>query len=66
MQMESSGVYIWFFPRDNIPADIQNGAPVTGNWGLPYAAFNGGSGCNVDSFFSNLNIVFNIDFCGDV
>lgn len=66
MQMESSGVYIWFFPRDNIPADIQSGNPRTQNWGLPYVAFNGGSGCNVDSFFNNLNIVFNIDFCGQV
>lgn len=35
MQWESSGLYIWFFPRNAIPADITNNAPVTGNWGLP-------------------------------
>ncbi|KAF4626526.1 hypothetical protein G7Y89_g11639 [Cudoniella acicularis] len=65
MQWESSGVYVWFFPRNAIPADIQAGAPVTGNWGLPIVAFNGGSGCNIDSYFANENIVFDTTFCGD-
>jgi hypothetical protein len=66
MQWESSGIYVWFFPRNNIPADIQNGSPVTGNWGTPVVAFNGGSGCNIDSHFANQNIVFDTTFCGDV
>lgn len=66
MQWESSGIYVWFFPRNNIPADIRNGAPATGNWGLPIVAFNGGSSCNIDSFFANQNIVFDTTFCGDV
>jgi hypothetical protein len=65
MQWESSGVYVWFFPRGSIPSDIQNGAPVTGNWGLPIVAFNGGSSCNIDSFFANENIIFDTTFCGD-
>jgi hypothetical protein len=65
MQWESSGIYVWFFPRNNIPADIKNGVPVTGNWGLPVVAFNGGSGCNVDQHFQNQNIVFDTTFCGD-
>ncbi|KAI9646866.1 hypothetical protein NHQ30_004866 [Ciborinia camelliae] len=65
MQWESSGIYVWFWPRGSIPADITAGAPVTGNWGLPIVAFNGGSGCNVDSFFTNENIVFDTTFCGD-
>lgn len=65
MQWESSGVYVWFFPRSSIPSDITNGAPVTGNWGLPIVAFNGGSSCNIDSFFANENIVFDTTFCGD-
>jgi len=66
MQWESSGIYVWFFPRGNIPADITNGRPVTGNWGTPVVAFNGGSGCNIDSFFKNQNIIFDTTFCGDV
>ncbi|KAG4416886.1 hypothetical protein IFR04_009964 [Cadophora malorum] len=65
MQWESSGIYVWFFPRGNIPADITNGRPVTGNWGTPVVAFNGGSGCNIDSFFKNQNIIFDTTFCGD-
>jgi hypothetical protein len=66
MQWESSGVYVWFFPRGSIPSDITSGHPVTGNWGLPIVAFNGGSSCNIDSFFANENIVFDTTFCGDV
>jgi hypothetical protein len=66
MQWESSGVYVWFFPRGSIPSDITDGAPVTGDWGLPIVAFNGGSSCNIDSFFGNENIVFDTTFCGDV
>ncbi|CAG8949392.1 hypothetical protein HYFRA_00005021 [Hymenoscyphus fraxineus] len=65
MQWESSGIYVWFFPRNNIPADIRSGNPVTGNWGLPIVAFNGGSGCNVDQHFVNHQIVFDTTFCGD-
>lgn len=64
MQWASSGIYVWFFERGNIPADIQADAPVTTNWGLPIVAFNGGSGCNIDSFFANENIVFDTTFCG--
>lgn len=65
MQWESSGVYVWFWPRSSIPADITNGAPVTGNWGLPMVAMNGGSGCTFDDHFMNQNIVFDTTFCGD-
>lgn len=65
MQWESSGIYVWFFQRGSIPSDITSGHPVTGNWGLPIVAFNGGSGCNIDSFFANENIVFDTTFCGD-
>jgi Glycosyl hydrolases family 16 len=65
MQWESSGIYVWFFPRSSIPSDITAGAPVTSNWGLPIVAFNSGSGCNIDSYFANHNIIFDTTFCGD-
>jgi len=65
MQWESSGVYIWFWPRGSVPSDVTNGNPVTGNWGLPIVAFNGGSGCTFDNHFMNQNIVFDTTFCGD-
>jgi hypothetical protein len=63
---DSTGIKIWFFQRGSIPADITAGAPNTANWGTPMVAFNGGSGCNIDSFFANNQIVFDINFCGDV
>ena len=66
MQWESSGIYVWFFPRDQIPDNIKSGNPDTWSWGPPLTTFNGGSGCNIDSFFRDQNIIFNITFCGDV
>jgi hypothetical protein len=63
-QWESSGVYVWFWPHNSVPADITAGAPVTGNWGLPIVAFNGGSACDVDNFFYSQQIVFDTTFCG--
>ncbi|KAI6715743.1 hypothetical protein JHW43_001690 [Diplocarpon mali] len=65
MQWDSSGIYVWFFPRGHIPSDIARGAPVTGDWGAPVVAFNGGSGCDIDSHFANQHIVFDTTFCGD-
>lgn len=66
MQWESSGIYVWFFPRYSIPDDIQNECPDTRNWGAPLVAFNGGDGCNIDRYFKNQNIIFDTTFCGDV
>ncbi|KAH7147102.1 glycoside hydrolase family 16 protein [Dactylonectria estremocensis] len=34
-------------------------------WGLPTARFTGGSGCNIDIYFMNNNLVFDTTFCGD-
>jgi len=65
MQWESSGIYVWFFARGSIPADISSGNPVTANWGTPVVSFNGGSGCDIDSSFQSENIVFDTTFCGD-
>lgn len=65
MQWESTGIYIWFFPRVSIPADITAGTPAPANWGLPQAAFNAGSNCNIDQHFANHNIIFDTTFCGD-
>jgi len=64
MQWESSGVYVWFWPHGSVPSDVTAGQPVTGNWGLPIVAFNGGSGCDIDAHFSDQNIVFDTTFCG--
>lgn len=65
MQWESSGIYVWFFPRNAIPQDIHERRPQTQNWGLPVIAFNGGGGCDVNARFRDMNIVFDTTFCGD-
>jgi hypothetical protein len=64
MQWESTGIYVWFFQRDSIPADISNGSPDTTLWGTPVATFNGDS-CNFDDHFNNHQIIFDTTFCGD-
>jgi len=65
MQWESSGIYVWFFQRGQIPEDITNNAPMTSNWGLPIVAFNGNAGCDIDAHFGNNNIIIDTTFCGD-
>jgi hypothetical protein len=51
----SSGIQIWFFPRDKIPKDIERGNPRPENWGTPEANFSGS--CDFDSHFKNHWIV---------
>jgi hypothetical protein len=63
-QWESSGIYVWFWDHNSVPADIASGNPDTTTWGTPVVAFNGGSGCNIDSFFNSQQIVFDTTFCG--
>jgi hypothetical protein len=65
MQWTSSAIKVWFFPRNAIPGDITNSNPNPNNWGAPTVSFNGGSGCNIDSHFSQMQIVFDTTFCGD-
>lgn len=64
MQWASTGIYVWFFQRGQIPSDITNGYPNTPSWGTPMATFSG-SGCDFDTAFQNHNLVFDTTFCGD-
>ncbi|KAJ5688633.1 hypothetical protein N7462_003025 [Penicillium macrosclerotiorum] len=59
----SSGISIWFFSSGSVPSDITNGSPDPSGWGTPSAAFSGS--CDIDSHFNELQIVFDITFCGD-
>jgi len=61
--LPSTGVAVWFFPRNNIPSDITNNQPNPNTWGLPYANFQFGGNCN-SNHFSNMSIVINLTFCG--
>ncbi|EUC38853.1 glycoside hydrolase family 16 protein [Bipolaris zeicola 26-R-13] len=60
----SSGVKVWYFATRNIPANIKSGNPDPSAWGTPIANF-GNNGCDFDAKFRDLNIVFDVTFCGD-
>ncbi|KAI9931601.1 hypothetical protein ASPWEDRAFT_105915 [Aspergillus wentii DTO 134E9] len=59
----SDAINIWFFPHSNIPSDIANKKPTPSSWGQPTAKYAGD--CKIDSHFKNMNIVFDVTFCGD-
>lgn len=59
MEWDSDYIRLWHFPRGAIPADIEAKKPDPKKWGLPQALL-GGSKCDVDTFYSNMNIVINI------
>lgn len=58
-----SAISVWFFPSKSIPKDITSGNPTPSTWGQPSAKFAGS--CNIDKHFKDLQIVFDITFCGD-
>lgn len=63
MQWATTGIYVWFFPRGQIPGDITSGSPNVPGWGTPMASFSG-SGCDFDTTFVQHNLVFDTTFCG--
>lgn len=59
----TSQIRVWFFAHSgSIPADITSGTPDPKNWGVPQSNF---GGCNFGQYMGAMNIMFNIDFCGD-
>ncbi len=54
-QWTSTGIQIWFFPRDSIPSDITAGKPKPDTWGV--ASGNFSSPCNFDAHFKDQTIV---------
>ncbi|GAA5881871.1 hypothetical protein JCM16303_003445 [Sporobolomyces ruberrimus] len=63
-QFDESGVSIWSFLRDEIPADITAGNPDPTKWGTPKARWDATS-CDMKKFFGPQNIVFDITLGGD-
>ncbi|KAJ5498641.1 Concanavalin A-like lectin/glucanases superfamily [Penicillium expansum] len=58
-----SAISVWFFPSYAVPGDLSSGNPNPAGWGTPTARFAGG--CDINSHFNDLQIVFDITFCGD-
>jgi hypothetical protein len=63
MQWTSEYIRVWFFPRGQIPADIDAGTPNPANWGLPAANMQGA--CVIDQHFQSHKIIMNNAFCGE-
>jgi len=57
-------IRMYYFPRNNIPADVSRGDPNPSGWGKPYAYFPLGSNCPA-SHFKDHTMVINLTFCGD-
>lgn len=64
MHWAASGISIWFFTRDAIPADITSEAPAFTEWGEPSASW-ASSTCDMTTMFGPQTLVFDITLCGD-
>ncbi|KAK4549235.1 hypothetical protein LTR36_007693 [Oleoguttula mirabilis] len=60
----TSGLSVYMFARDNLPADLAAGKPDPSSWSVaPLAAFSG-SGCDFTTSLSKMQIIEDITFCG--
>ncbi|KZW02409.1 hypothetical protein EXIGLDRAFT_734537 [Exidia glandulosa HHB12029] len=66
MRWDESAIDVWFFYRAAVPTDITLGAPdpTLENWGTPSASLSN-TGCDLDKYFVDHAIVFDITVCGD-
>ena len=63
MEWTSEAISVYFFQRGSVPSDISSGSPNPDGWGQPIAQFQGS--CDIPSFFSDNQLVFDNTFCGD-
>ena len=59
MKWDTSGVAVYFFPRDSVPGDIDANAPQPNSWGLALARWPASS-CPPSKFFDGHNVIFDI------
>ncbi|KAF9533566.1 family 16 glycosyl hydrolase [Crepidotus variabilis] len=64
MKWDENSISVWSFYRAAIPLDITAGTPNPSTWGPPSATLLNAT-CNIDQYFANHSIVFDITFCGD-
>ncbi|KAL8804459.1 MAG: hypothetical protein Q9182_002564 [Xanthomendoza sp. 2 TL-2023] len=64
LEWTSEGMNIWGWSGGRAPSDATGNSPDPSGWGSPTGSFPSGSGCNVDTFFKNQQIVFDTTFCG--
>jgi len=64
MERTTENIRVWYFARNEIPADLLGTNPDPCSWGLPVADFPTANNCN-KSKFGPQKFVFDITFCGD-
>ncbi|CAE6407593.1 unnamed protein product [Rhizoctonia solani] len=64
MKWDRSGISIYFFPRGEIPSDIENEAPRPDRWGTPVGNWPAQS-CDPFEFMSDHIMIFDTTLCGD-
>ncbi|CAE6458931.1 unnamed protein product [Rhizoctonia solani] len=64
MKWDRSGISIYFFPRDEIPSDIDNEAPRPDTWGTPVGNWPA-QNCDPFEFMTNHIMIFDTTLCGD-
>lgn len=57
-------IRVWFWKSGSEPDDVHGCNPDPDSWGTPYAYFSLGSECP-SSHFSDMQIIFDLTFCGD-
>lgn len=72
-ELRADGIRSWFFPRSNVPGDVQaamadttsakSAHPDPSKWPQALADFPK-TDCDIGSHFNNQSIVVNIDLCG--
>ncbi|KIM29503.1 glycoside hydrolase family 16 protein [Serendipita vermifera MAFF 305830] len=64
MKWDEISIDVWFFYRSAIPEDILEGTPNPASWRLPSASLSN-LGCDIDRYFMNQMLIFDITLCGD-
>jgi hypothetical protein len=62
-RVDSTGIAVWYFARDQIPADITAGNPNPTGWPTPVALFSD-DGCDIASHFQKHQLILDITLCG--
>lgn len=64
LNWNTTGLFMWFFPRASIPSDLPTANPNPDGWGLPVAAYPTSS-CDTSKFIQPQTLIIDITVCGN-